>query len=422
MQFAPRAESAYARALFQELFDELSAIGLDASSATTRLAWTEEASAAAEWFDRTARRLGLEPQTDRNGNRWAWAGTPAPGAIVTGSHLDSVREGGRFDGALGVVTGLIAVHLLMRRGGLSAPMAVVSFADEEGGRFDTPTFGSRAMLGSLDVQAILERRDREGVALREALTNAGLDPEGLGPDPERLRQIGAFIEIHIEQDTLLNERDLPLALGTKILPHGRWRIDLSGEANHAGTTPLAIRRDPMLALAAAITAARRVATEQTALATVGKLQISPNATNAIPERVSLWLDVRAESEMTIERAVEQIVAAARDDADANGVGVELSRESFVGAVHFSPELRERVAAILKRLGIEDVPMATGAGHDAGALANAVPTAMLFVRSATGASHSRRELASLDDCEFGIGALTEVLAALAKDMVKVDDDG
>ncbi len=180
-----QAESTYARELFQELFDELSAIGLDGSGATTRLAWTEEAAAAAEWFDRTALRLGLEPQTDRNGNRWAWAGTPAPGAVITGSHLDSVREGGSFDGALGVVTGLIAVHLLKRRGDCNTPMAVVSFADEEGGRFDTPTFGSRALLGSLDVQAILDRRDRDGVTLREALRAAASSPSSSDPDPER---------------------------------------------------------------------------------------------------------------------------------------------------------------------------------------------------------------------------------------------
>ena len=135
-----------------------------------------------------------------------------------------------------------------------------------------------------------------------------------------MSQIGAFVEVHIEQDTLLTQRDLPLALGTKILPHGRWRIDLSGEANHAGTTPLAIRRDPMLTLAAAVTAARAVATELGALATIGKLEVSPNATNAIAEHVSLWLDVRAESDTTVERAVEQIVDAVRADAEANGSG------------------------------------------------------------------------------------------------------
>jgi N-carbamoyl-L-amino-acid hydrolase len=407
-------EAGYARELFAELFEELSAIGLQADGATTRLAWTDDAAAAAAWFDRSATRLGLEPRVDANGNRWAWSCPPTAGAIVTGSHLDSVRAGGRFDGALGVIAGLVAAHLLIRRGDLRAPMAVVSFADEEGGRFDTPTFGSRAMLGSLDVQSILERPDRDGVTLRQALVRAGVDPSGTGPDPESLAQIGAFVELHIEQDTLLTERNQPIALGTEILPHGRWRIELTGEANHAGTTPLAIRRDPMPVLAAAVTAARRVAADEHALATVGKLEVSPNSTNSIAERVSLWLDVRAESEATVERTVERVLAETRTEAEANGVAVAVQRESFVGAVHFSSALRERVAAVLAGLGVEDVPIATGAGHDAGALAAAVPTAMLFVRSVTGASHSPGELASLEDCEFGIGALTEVLAALAED--------
>jgi N-carbamoyl-L-amino-acid hydrolase len=170
----------------------------------------------------------------------------------------------------------------------------------------------------------------------------------------------------------------------------------------------------MLTLATMITAARRIAAEERALATIGKLEVSPNATNAIAERVSLWLDVRADTQETVERTVERIVAEAREDAGTNGVQLDLSRESFVGAVHFSPQLRARIAAILAENGIEDVPMATGAGHDSGALAGAVPTAMIFVRSATGASHSARELATVEDCIFGIGALTEILAALVND--------
>jgi beta-ureidopropionase / N-carbamoyl-L-amino-acid hydrolase len=270
------------------------------------------------------------------------------------------------------------------------------------------------------VQALLARRDREGVTLHDALTGAGLDPAAVGPEPERLERIGAFVEVHIEQDTLLTQRDRRLALGTKILPHGRWRIDLHGEANHAGTTPLAIRHDPMLAAAALIGAARTVAADEGALATIGKLELSPNVTNAIAERVSLWLDVRGESDELVERCVQRIVAAGQDEADAQGVRLDCSRESFVGAVEFSAALRARVATLLAANGIDDVPMATGAGHDSGALAGAVPTAMLFVRSATGASHSARELASVEDCVFGIGALSDVLAALASE--KVVDDG
>ena len=425
-------ESAYARELFQELFGELSAIGLDSSGATTRLAWTEEAADAGAVVRPYTAKAPRAERAGRPQRQPLGLGRPAE-PRSDGDHRQPPRtryaEGGRFDGALGVLSGLVALHLLLQRGSLNTPMAVLSFADEEGGRFDTPTFGSRALLGSLDVQAVLGRRDRDGVPLGEALSAAGLEPAELGADPERLKQIGVFVEVHIEQDTLLTERDLPLALGTKILPHGRWRIDLGGEANHAGTTPLAIRRDPMLTLAAAVTAARRVATELGALATIGKLEVSPNATNAIAEHVSLWLDVRAQNDEAVEHTVRaDLRRGAGRRRRQTACSSSVSRESFVGAVQFSPQLRARVAAILAERGIEDVPMATGAGHDAGALANAVPTAMLFVRSATGASHSRRELASIEDCEAGIGALTEVLAALAEDltdpndMSKVDDDG
>jgi N-carbamoyl-L-amino-acid hydrolase len=409
-----QVEGRHARELFEELFDELTAIGLHADGSTTRLMWTEETAAAGAWFDRTAARLGLHPSADRNGNRWAWSAAPAVGAIVTGSHLDSVPDGGRFDGALGVLAGLVAAHLLTQRGDLARPLAVVSFADEEGGRFDTPTFGSRAMLGSLDVDANLERTDGGGITLREALVDAGLDPSAMGRDEQSLARIGAFVEVHIEQGTLLTEVGRPLAIGTAILPHGRWRLELTGEANHAGTTALDARRDPMPVLAAAIAAARRVAEEEHALATVGKVEVAPNSTNSVAGRVSLWLDARAGDAQTVERVVERIVAAASDAAGAHGVALDVRRESFVGAVHFADELRERIVAVLAQLGIEDVPMATGAGHDAGALAGGVPTAMLFVRSATGASHSPRELASVEDCLVGIGALTAVLAALATD--------
>jgi len=323
-----------------------------------------------------------------------------------------VPGGGSYDGALGVLSGLIAVHLIARRGPASAPLAVVSFADEEGGRFDTPTFGSRAMLGTLDLPAVLGRRDREGVTLREAIRDFGLDPDALGRDEERLQRIGALVELHIEQDTELSRRERPLALGTAILPHGRWRVELLGEAAHAGTTALAIRRDPTLALAAAITGARAAAEGERALATIGRLAVTPNATNAIAQQVTLWLDVRAPLAATVESVVEKTLAATRDAAAAAGVSVRVSRESFTDAVSFSPALRARVAAILARGGIEDVPMATGAGHDCGVLAQALPTAMLFVRSANGASHSPRELASVEDCLTGIGALTAVLAELA----------
>jgi N-carbamoyl-L-amino-acid hydrolase len=414
------AERAYARELFERLFAQLSAIGLDAAGATTRLAWTQETAAAERWFEDTARALGLEPERDRNGNLWAWLGERGPGALVTGSHLDSVREGGRFDGALGVVAGFVAVHLAARRLGVvtedggplaAVPLGVVAFADEEGGRFDTPTFGSRALCGALDVEAALARRDRAGVSLSDALAAAGVDPQGIGPDPERLAQVGALVELHIEQDTLLEREGCALALGTGIMPHGRWRVDLQGEAAHAGTTPLELRRDPMLALAAAIVAARSAGAAHGALATVGKLEVSPNATNAVAGRVSFWLDIRAHDEQTVSATLDQVLEATRAQASRDSVGFEQRRESFTAAVEFSPALRARIEAVLSAQGIRTLPISTGAGHDAGTLAATIPTAMLFVRSSGGAGHSPQEHASVDDCLTGIAALVELLTSL-----------
>jgi len=405
------AERALAASLFTELFDALAAIGGEPGGAVTRLALTPELAQAERWFDATAARLGMDVTVDRNGNRWA--GGTQRAAIMTGSHLDTVPHGGRFDGALGVVCGLIAAHLVRRRGARRA-VGVVAFADEEGGRFDTPTFGSRLMVGALAPDAVLERRDRAGVTLREALRDAGMDPDALGRDDESVGRIAAFVELHVEQGTLLSERGRPLGIGSAIRPHGRWRFDLTGEANHGGTTELDARRDPMIALAELIEAAAHSAREHGALATVGKLEVFPNASNSVAGRVSAWLDVRAEETDAVARVVEDVTGAVRARVASARVELAVSRESDVPRVRFAAELRERVAATLAERGLAPLPLDTGAGHDAGALAARVPTAMLFVRSSSGVSHSAAEAAAPADCLTGIAALAAVLEDLAND--------
>jgi N-carbamoyl-L-amino-acid hydrolase len=404
------AEEALARSLFEQLFDELAAIGSDPDGGTTRLAWTAEAEQAARWFGATSARLGLETSVDRNGNRWA--GAEGADAVVTGSHLDTVPHGGRFDGALGVVCGLIAVHLVNRRGPTKRPLSVVAFADEEGGRFDTPTFGSRLAVGELDAHAILERRDAAGVSLRTALRSARVDPERLGRDDAVLERIGAFVELHVEQGMHLWELGQPLGVATTIKPHGRWRIDLTGEANHGGTTAMGWRRDPMLALAELLTSARRAACVDGALVTVGKLEVWPNASNSVAGRVSAWLDVRSDDEAALDLVVADVIRRVRVVAGEHRVEVEAICESRVARVRFSERLRAGIVERLARFGLDVVPMDTGAGHDAGALAAERPTAMLFVRNRTGVSHSPAEAAEVEDCITGIGGLTAVLADLA----------
>jgi N-carbamoyl-L-amino-acid hydrolase len=229
------------------------------------------------------------------------------------------------------------------------------------------------------------------------MRSAGFDPSTVGRDDEALRLVGAFIELHVEQGRGLVDLDRPIAVGSSILAHGRWRLDLVGEANHAGTTRLEDRRDPMLDLAAAVTSARSAATTRGCVATVGKVAVSPNGVNAIPSAVTAWLDARGDA----ARAV------AADVGQATGtVPVE---ESYTPDTRFDPALVTRLSHLLG-----DAPvLGTGAGHDAGILAAAgVPAAMLFVRNPTGVSHSPAERAEREDCLAGVAALAAVIADLA----------
>jgi beta-ureidopropionase / N-carbamoyl-L-amino-acid hydrolase len=401
---------------FEACFGGLAAIGQDPAGGWTRLAWTDEDRAARSWFESEAGARGLAVEQDPAGNLWAWWTGPAGGsgeAVAVGSHLDTVRRGGAYDGALGVVGGLVAVGELAARGvEPRRPVAVVAFADEEGGRFGVPTFGSRVLTGALDPGDVLGRADQDGVTVAEAMAAAGVDPAGLGPDPARVGRLGAFVELHVEQGRGLVDLGQPVALGTGIWPHGRWRLTLTGEANHAGTTRLADRRDPMLGLAAAVLAARAAATELEAVATVGRVMAEPNSANSVPGRVSAWLDARAERDQTLDWLVAAFEAAVEEAAGRNSLEAELACESRSPAVELDPGLTARLDACLRAHGLEPPALPTAAGHDAASLADAVPTAMLFVRNPTGSSHSPSETASRDDCLAGVQALAAVIEDLS----------
>jgi beta-ureidopropionase / N-carbamoyl-L-amino-acid hydrolase len=394
---------------FDAMWSALEPIGRDpGTGGYRRFAWTAVDLTLREWFAAECGIRGLDLTTDRAGNQWAWWGDPDAAArsgrpgIVAGSHLDSVPDGGAFDGPLGVVSALAAVDVLRSKGFQpSRPIGLVNFGDEEGARFGVACAGSRIITGALTPQRAGELTDADGVALPEAMSRAGREAGLLGRDDQTLRRIGVFIELHIEQGRGLADLDRPVAVGSSIWPHGRWRLDLAGEANHAGTTRLADRRDPMLALASVICAARTGAERRGCVATVGRVRVEPNAVNAIPSLVSAWLDARGPAESDVRAIAAEVAAAAGTDA---------TEESFTGDTAFDPSLAARLAAFL-----HDAPMlATGAGHDAGILAAAgITSAMLFVRNPTGVSHSPVEHAERDDCLAGVAALADVIEDLAR---------
>ena len=391
------------------LYASLASIGrAESSGGYRRYAWTTADLELRAWFRAQAESRGLEYSQDRNANQWAWWGRPGPGAVVTGSHLDSVPDGGAYDGPLGIVSAFLAVDELRERCLTPArPLAVMNLADEEGTRFGVACVGSRLLTGLLDPDAARELRDADGVSLAEAMQAAGSDPTSLGRDDEALDRIGVFVELHIEQGRGLVDLGAPVGVATAIWPHGRWRFNFAGEANHAGTTKLEDRRDPMLAFAKAILAARGVAAEAGALATFGKVRVRPNGTNAIASSVDAWLDARAPTDDTLRAVVADITAATAPGAAAHRVTLTVTSESRTPMVAFDAGLRDRLSGVLG--GAPALP--TGAGHDAGILAPHVPSGMLFVRNPTGISHSPAEHAEHADCVAGVHALAAVLADL-----------
>jgi beta-ureidopropionase / N-carbamoyl-L-amino-acid hydrolase len=393
---------------FEQLWSAIVDIGRDPTTGGyRRFAWTEPDLKMREWFADECASRGLDLIEDRMGNQWAWWGDPdidALGGIVTGSHLDSVPDGGAFDGPLGVVSALAAIDML-RASGIEPHRAigVVNFVDEEGARFGVSCIGSRVITGALSPERALALRDSDDVTMAEAMRAAGRQPEQLGADPEAVGRIGSFIEVHIEQGRGLIDLGRALAIGNRIWAHGRWRIEIPGEANHAGTTRLSDRRDAVIGCAGAVLAARAAAEVHGSLATVGKISIQPGGVNAIARSATVWLDARAASEPALRATVAQI---AEQVAASDAV---LTEESRTPQTVFDDDLVARLAGLL-----DDAPvMSTGAGHDAGILANAgVPAAMIFVRNPTGVSHSPAEWAETDDCRAGVAALATVLSDLA----------
>jgi N-carbamoyl-L-amino-acid hydrolase len=374
--------------------------GLDGIGMTedgvTRLAWTPEDAACRAWFAEQAAGLGRGVHTDPAGNLWAPPASEGPWWGV-GSHLDSVRAGGRFDGPLGVAA---AFEVAARA---SVPVAVLDLADEEGARYNTPTFGSRALVGRLDVDDVLARADDDGVPLRDALAAAGVDPDGLARAPEWLGRLRGFLELHIDQTRDLARAGRPAGVVGALASRLRLQVDVHGRADHAGTTRKAERRDAMSAAARLIVAAEDLADDPDFVVTAARLLVEPNALTTVPAHVRLWIDARAPD----PAALEAWRAELESRAAAAPVPVELRVASHSAGVAFDPGVR---AALGRAAGGDE--LLCFAGHDAGVLAERIPAGMVFVRNPTGVSHAPAEEVSLDDAAVAADALLVAVEELA----------
>lgn len=393
-----------------ERMDGLAGIGVGPEG-VQRLAWTDEDALTRRWFEKQAAGVGLRVERDPAGNLWACPDADPPWWGV-GSHLDSVRGGGLFDGPLGVACGF---EIAARS---SRPVAVVSFADEEGARFNTPTFGSKALAGRLDLPAVLERRDDDGVSLREAMRAGGVDPDGIGQAPEWLRtRLAGFIEIHIDQTTELARAGEPVGVVSGLAARTRLQLRLIGRADHAGTTPRSERRDALSAAARLIVGAEDAAGADGPLdgdhgpltITAARIITKPNAPTTITAEVRLWIDARAPAFTAIDAWRARVDSLVGELEERTGVEIELAVASRSDPREFAPEVREALSRASEDvLGHAPPELVCFAGHDAGVVAELVPAAMLFVRNATGVSHSPEEAVSLEDAAVAARVVARAL--------------
>lgn len=409
-----------ARLIDPELLDryilDLAEIGARGETGVARLVYTAEWAAAQNQVAAWMEDAGLRVERDAVGNVWGYLDRDgAPGsAIATGSHIDSQNPGGRFDGALGVLAGIVALGALRQRFGQPAKtLAVVSLVEEEASRFPTANFwGSRAIVGRIGEDEPRRLRGYDGVTMTEAMRDAGFDPHDI--PTARRDDLAAFIELHIEQGPFLERNNLPVGIVEGITGYRQFLVTLEGEANHAGTTPMDLRRDAMAGAAEIISGVINTAHRmgRPCVTTVGRMTVSPNERAVIPRQVTFTVDARSSDPEQLAELVERHEALMQEVADRRGLHLTLRTDSDRQPVACAPELVEALARAAEEADVQHQRMISGAVHDSMQLAEICPIAMVFVQSQGGISHSPEEFTSLDDAVAGAEVLARALHHLA----------
>jgi allantoate deiminase len=391
--------------------DELARIGGGADGGVTRVAWSDELFAAYTWVGERMRELGLEVEIDAAGNLFGRWETGSGKAVLVGSHLDTVPNGGRLDGALGVVAAMHAVQLLQEEGfEPERPLWVVAFMDEEGTRFNASLFGSRAFAGE-SVDGLGERADAAGTTLRDAMQLVGHDIR-TARGAARIDDVAAYLELHIEQGPVLAAEGLDIGVVTSIVGLRGYRVRLRGEANHAGTTPMVLRRDALAGAARIALELRDFARERESVTSnVGRLAVAPGGANVVPGLADFTIDVRAttpEGLRELEQAVEETVGRiAREE----GLEAEVEQTFALEPLALDPGVIAMVERAAAAEGATSRRMPSGAGHDAMVVGRHVPAGMIFVPSRGGISHSPEEYTHSSQLELGMRVLAATLHQL-----------
>ncbi len=398
------------RARLAASMDALGRIGETPRGGLTRLALTDEDRRGRDLLVGWMREAGLTVTVDQMGNIFGLRpGTEVLPPVLMGSHADSVPTGGKYDGQLGVLCALEVIRTLTGAR-TRHPVGMVIFTNEEGARFQPAMIGSGVLAGKIALEDAYNARDREGKRLGDELERIGY----LGPEPCVPRPARAYLELHIEQGPILEEEGLPVGVVEGIVAIAWSRLTLTGMQDHAGPTPMRIRRDALVAAAEVVRAVREIPRRigGDLVTTVGRLDVSPNIPNAIPGRVTLSVDMRVADEATLTRAVGMLDRVVRDAARREGVAAELEHYWRVPRTEFDPGVVGAVERAARGLGCGHRRILSGAGHDAQYMAAICPTGMVFVPSRAGRSHCEEEFTALDDIEHGANTLLLAAAELA----------
>jgi N-carbamoyl-L-amino-acid hydrolase len=397
-----------------ERIAELAQIGkIEGTKGCSRLAFTDADREGRDLVVTWMRDLGLTVTIDAVGNVVASTNSDgASGAVMAGSHIDTVGTGGRYDGNLGVLAGLEVIEATLAAGiELARPLAVAFFSNEEGSRYPPDMMGSLAYVGGMSVEAVLEVEGSDGTVVGEELDRIGY--RGSAPCPGAAPH--AFVELHIEQGPVLDKEDIQIGLVEGVQGISWTELALSGQSNHAGTTPMSLRRDPMRVAAEIVVAARSIASEigGSQVATVGSLTLHPNLVNVIPANATMTVDLRNMDESSLQLAEEQLqlrVAAIAEDEDVDVKSRSLARFE---PVEFDGRVVTQLEQLAKQRGLSTKRMPSGAGHDAQMMARVCPTGMIFVPSLDGVSHNPSEHTDPQDLVVGAQLLADTMLALTE---------
>jgi allantoate deiminase len=396
-----------------ERLSAISQIGLTPEGGSQRLGYSRQETAAKELASEWMRVAGLAMRTDAAGNRFGrleGKDNSLP-VVLCGSHLDTVPNGGHFDGVLGVLLALEAVEMWKADGfAPQRPYEIAIFSEEEGSRFNVGLVGSSAVTGALPEDGFRSVTDHDGRSFASAVAEAGLDLERFGEAKRDLSEIAAFVEVHIEQGLVLETKRLPVGIVTGISGLVSLDMIVRGQAGHAGATPMSYRCDALVAASRMVVEINELARRlsETAVATVGQLDVFPNGSNVIPGEVRFSVDMRDVDSASLKQQVEAVIEAAGRLAQEGKVELICKKTLDLAPTHSDSGLRVKQAAAMREINLPAFELPSGAGHDAMLLGAHVPMAMFFVRSKGGISHHPREFSSLDDCALAARVLSRFL--------------